>query len=101
MSSPTSPVVVISAPFTMSSSTKTIPPDARPPRYGYRSTSVTRAPLRAAATAALTPAGPPPTTRTSVASTTGVARATSAIVAGVAIRPTLRASRSRCAAPRS
>jgi hypothetical protein len=41
-----------------------------PPRYGYRSTSVTFTPLRAAEIAAATPEGPPPTTTTSTSPTT-------------------------------
>ncbi len=41
------------------------PPLARPPRYPKRSTSMTSAPLRAAAVAAASPAEPPPTTSTS------------------------------------
>ena len=55
--SETMPVTVISLPLIMSSSTSTIPPAARPPSAAYRSRRVTLAPDRAAATAALTPAG--------------------------------------------
>src|SRR5690625_4602265 len=45
-----------------------------PPREPNRSTSRTEAPLRAAATAAASPAGPLPTTKTSVGSATGIVR---------------------------
>src|SRR5437762_14128458 len=50
------------------------PPVARPPRYPRRSTKITSAPLRAAATAADTPADPPPITNTWVSALTGVER---------------------------
>src|SRR5690625_4369443 len=45
-----------------------------PPREPNRSPTRTEAPLRAAATAAARPAGPLPTTRTSVGSATGIVR---------------------------
>src|SRR5699024_7807397 len=45
-----------------------------PPREPNRSISRTDAPLRAAATAAASPAGPLPTTKTSVGSATGIVR---------------------------
>src|SRR5690625_636083 len=45
-----------------------------PPREPNRSTSRTDAPLRAAATAAASPAGPLPTTRTSDGFATGIVR---------------------------
>ena len=59
----------------------TSPPAERPPRSPYRSTRVTRWPSRRAATAAAVPAGPPPTTSTSVSSCTGISRAGSVTVA--------------------
>src|SRR5262249_55439418 len=77
---PINPRVVISAPFTLSSGHRTPPPDARPPPYGERSIRVARAPLCAAATAAERPVGPPPTTSTSLRSTTGAERVASATV---------------------
>ncbi len=48
---------------------------AVPPRYPNRSTSVVLAPLRAAAIAAVSPAGPPPATTTSASRATGISRA--------------------------
>src|SRR5262249_23411394 len=65
----------------MSSSSRTMPPEARPPRYPKRSSSITSAPARAAATAAACPAGPPPTTSTSVSATTGTCRPGSLTIA--------------------
>jgi hypothetical protein len=50
-----------------------------PPKQPYRSSSVVRAPARAAARAALKPPGPLPTTRTSVSWTTSTVRAASVI----------------------
>src|SRR4029079_11270806 len=50
-----------------------------PPKQPYRSSSVVRAPARAAARAALKPPGPLPTTRTSVSWTTSTERAASVI----------------------
>src|SRR5512139_1414551 len=52
----------------------TSPPVTSPPRNPYRSISRTRAPFRAAHTAAATPANPPPQTRTSASAATGILR---------------------------
>ena len=65
------PRTVISAPAHMSSSTSTMPPDARPPKIRITFHQATDTPLRAAATAAENPAGPPPTTTTSACEAIG------------------------------
>jgi len=63
------------APSSIVRSRITRPPVAMPPRDPYRSTSIVRAPDRAAARAAAIPAAPPPATSTSTSSITGTSRA--------------------------
>ena len=70
----------------------TRPPVESPPRWLWRSTSVTCAPSRRAAIAAAQPAGPPPTTSTSVSSCTGVSRAGSCTVRAGCSRRSRRAA---------
>ena len=51
---------------------RTSPPVQSPPRNQFFSSNITLAPLRAAETAAATPAGPPPTTATSAVAIRGI-----------------------------